>query len=520
MDLKKHWTTVLGVIFFLAAFVYLLRITLDSEWFTPAVKITIGLIFSAGLLTAGAQFILRKFQLTGQLIAGAGVGVSFTTFAFAGIYYDIWSATTVFIAMIALTLAVTGFSYRLDLRVLMNTALVGGLIAPLLLRPETDQVFTLFLYLLVLNVAYFFVAVQKRWEELYVTVFAGSWLLYIVYYVNFNPEVSSWWAMPFRYAVAAFVFYLIALAWATWNLRKTFDGVNLYLGVINGILFAFWSSVILNQVSNLKVDAYSLAILFIGLSYLLLAVVMYFMSKQVKASVLIYSLGGMMLSIIAATAFLDGLKYETVLNVFLWLSVSVMFIAAARWKPFAVLIYVAQAVWFFVLIYWFAVTWGSTHGDWFGTYIPFMNNGALAWILLAGLGFYFATKVSKDEMQHVYALISHLVVGGLLTVQVENIWVGESVVESITLSVTWGVYALLLFIWGAYRQSNIYKVFGSIVLVFVAVKTIFFDLGGSDTYYKVLALMVLGLISFAISYVNNRWKTEDAVAEPAESVKS
>jgi uncharacterized membrane protein len=51
------------------------------------------------------------------------------------------------------------------------------------------------------------------------------------------------------------------------------------------------------------------------------------------------------------------------------------------------------------------------------------------------------------------------------------------------------------------------------VLVFVAIKTIFFDLTGSETFYKVIALMVLGLISFAISFVNNRWKI---VAPPAE----
>jgi uncharacterized membrane protein len=106
----------------------------------------------------------------------------------------------------------------------------------------------------------------------------------------------------------------------------------------------------------------------------------------------------------------------------------------------------------------------------------------------------------------VFAIISHIMIGALLTVQVENIWNGDSIVESITLSVTWGVYALLLFIWGASRQEMLYRVFGSIVLGMVAIKAIFFDLWGSETYYKVLALVVLGLISFAITYVNNRYK--------------
>jgi uncharacterized membrane protein len=505
MDLKKHWTTVLGVGFLLVAFIYLLRISLDSEWFTPSVKIVIGLVFSVSLLGAGVQFILRKWLISGQLTAGAGVAVSFTTFSFAGIYYDLWLPTTVFFAMIAVTLATAGFSFRLNLRILMNTALIGALIAPMILRPETDQVFTLFLYLLVLNSIYFFVAVYKRWEELTVSAFLGTWVLYFVYYITFNPEISSWWALPMRYAVAAFVFYLIAFAWGTWKLRKTFDGLNIYLGAINGVIFTFVAMIIINHVPNLSIDGSSLVLLFIGGSYLLLAVVMYLLSKRLQISVMIYALGGMLLSLIAGSMFLEGHPYQTVMQVILWTIVSILFVFISKWQKFMPLLYVAQGIWFLVIIYWFVTTWGSTHGDWFGVYIPFMNNGALAWLLLAALGFYFAT-IMKDGFHHVFGVISHIVLGALLTVQVENIWIGESIVESMTLSVTWGVYALLLFIWGAARKELLYRVFGSIVLGVVAIKAIFFDLWGSETYYKVLALVVLGLISFAITYVNNRYK--------------
>ena len=280
--------------------------------------------------------------------------------------------------------------------------------------------------------------------------------------------------MPLRYAVAAFLFYLIALAWGTWSLRKTFDGLNLYLGVINGLIFTYWSVYILNRVDSMTVNGSSLALLFTGLMYFSLAAVMYVAGRQMHVSVMLYSLGGMLLSFVAASSFLDGVQYENVLQVFLWLSVSIVIFTIAKWRSSTPLVYVSQAIWFIVLVYWFATTWGSTHGDWFGIYIPFMNNGALAWLLLAALGFYFAT-LARGGWDHVFAVFSHIVVGGLLTVQVENIWLGESVIESISLSVTWGVYALLLFVWGAYRQELLYRVFGSMGLIFVAVKTIFFD---------------------------------------------
>ncbi len=518
--LKKHWTTLLGVVFFLAAFGYLLKISWSSDWLTDTVKITIGLVFSGALLTAGTQFILKQSKQLGQFIAGAGVAVFSTTVAFAGILYELWAPMTVFVLMIAVTLISTIFSYRYDLRILMNTALVGGLIAPLLMRPETDTVFTLFLYLLVLNVAYFFVAIHKRWDELYAVMFGGTWLLYSVYWLHFDPTVESVWSLPMRYAVAAFLFYIVALAWAAWTTRKAFDGLNLYLGLINGLLFSVWAIAIIGKLSEASVSASSLLLLLVGVVYIVVAASMYFVNRELKLPVIIYSIGGMLLSIIAASQFLQDFTYASVMQVFLWTFVATLLAYVSRWRNYMPLFWASQAVWACILIYWFATTWGEYHGIWFGVYIPFLNNGALAWMLLAALGFYYSLR-SKEGWNYVFAILSHLIVGGLLTVQIENIWTSYDLNpswESLSLSISWGVYALLLFVWGAYTQTTLYKVFGSVVLVFVAIKTIFFDLTGSETFYKVIALMVLGLISFAITFINNRWKI--AAKEPVvETVK-
>ena len=513
--IKKHWTTLLGIVFFLAAFGYLLKISWSSEWLTDTVKVTIGLIFSGALLAVGTQFILKQSRQLGQFIAGAGVAVFMTTVAFAGIFYELWTSSTVLIVMIAATLITTVFSYRYDLRILMNTSLVGGFLAPLLMRPETDTVFTLFLYLLVLNVGYFFVAINKRWDELYAVLFGGTWLLYAVYWVHFQPDVASVWALPMRYAVAAFLFYIIALAWGAWTTRRAFDGLNLYLGVINGLIFSAWAIAILGKIAESSISGSSILLLLVGAVYILVAAVMFAVDRRLQLPVLIYSLGGMLVSIVAASQFLQDFTYASVMQVFLWTLVAALIALISRWQKYEPLFWAAQAVWMCILIYWFATTWGQYHGIWFGVYIPFLNNGALAWMLLAALGFYFSLK-AKEGLNYIYAILSHLIVGGLLTVQIENIWSEYNLPsnwESLSLSISWGVYALLLFIWGAYTQTSLYKIFGSVVLVFVAIKTIFFDLTGSETFYKVIALMVLGLISFAISFVNNRWKI---VAPPAE----
>ncbi|MBU6146411.1 MAG: DUF2339 domain-containing protein, partial [Paenibacillaceae bacterium] len=95
------------------------------------------------------------------MTCGFGVSVLFTTYAFAGVYYALWTPLTVFTVMIATVMFVLVCAYRNALRLLMNVSLLGGTLAPLSLRPETDQVFALFLYMLVLNAGVFFIAIQK-----------------------------------------------------------------------------------------------------------------------------------------------------------------------------------------------------------------------------------------------------------------------------------------------------------------------------------------------------------------------
>jgi hypothetical protein len=76
----------------------------------------------------------------------------------------------------------------------------------------------------------------------------------------------------------------------------------------------------------------------------------------------------------------------------------------------------------------------------------------------------------------------------------------------LSLTVSWGIYALLLFVWGAYRRQMLFRAFGSVVLLIVACKAMFMDLEGEEMLYKVIVLLILGGISFLITWINGRWK--------------
>lgn len=508
----------LGVLFVLAAFITLFKYSLDQGWITESMKIGFGLLSGVGISIAGLQLARRMPRNPlGEIMIGMGACILYATISFAGIYYRLWEPMTILLGMTAITIGISAYAYKFQSRMLMNIALAGGLLSPLLMRPETDQVFALFLYLLVINVAFLFLSIARGWHELRIVSFAGSWLLYIVYFIHYNPSTDGIWSMPIRYAMAAFLFYTIGLLVSSWRNKLCFDGIDLYLNATNGILFGFWALLILNGELN-----YGYILAFIGIIYLLASYVIYQLTARITASSSSFLLGGLLLILVAVSSIGGGYESKPLISVLLWGCMAASAAAIGRMKRWPLLSLCSLVIWFVVGSYWYAVTWDTPRGEWFGMYIPFLNWGAIAWILLAALGFYFSRQLAFPQitekanriLARVYALLAHLIVGGLLTRQIENIFTeyfteSSSVYMQLALSVSWGCYSLLLILWGAYYRELLFRWFGSVVLVLVAIKAIFMDLSGQEALYKVGVLLTLGAISFFISWINGKWRVKD-----------
>ncbi|WP_165867303.1 DUF2339 domain-containing protein [Paenibacillus pinisoli] len=516
--LKKHWTSLLGAIFIIAAFVTLFQYSVDRGWVTDAMKIGFGLLAGAGLGVAGGKLAQRpKLVITGEILLGMGACILYATFSFAGIYYNLWEPTLVLLGMSAVTIGITVYAYRFDSRMLMNVAIIGALLAPLLMRPETDQVFTLFLYLFVLNAAFFYLSIVKSWLELRIISFAGTWIMYTVYFVHFWPSMDGMWSMPIRYAIAAFLFYTIAFMASSWKNKLSFDGVDLYLNIANGILFGIWAWIIWNG----DLD-YGFVLAFIALVYLIAGLATYKLDGKMSVSSVTFSLGGVLVLLMSINSFGEGILF----NVIMWTSYACMLTALGYVKKWIAPTILGIIIWFYVGAFWYVVTWNTPRGEWFGVYIPFLNWGAVAWMLLAALGFFFARKTSFDGfsdttnrvLSRIYALLSHLIVSGLMARQIQNIFTeyfadAPRFYMDLTLSVVWAVYALMLMLWGAYYKEKTFRWFGTAVLVIVAFKAIFMDLSGKDALFKVLVLLVLGGLSFAMTWINNKWQAPEQKIE-------
>ncbi|MGI9543404.1 MAG: DUF2339 domain-containing protein, partial [Cyclobacteriaceae bacterium] len=483
--IKRNWITFLGGFFVFMAILYFFKLAFDQGWIPPTARVAIGLLLGATGLFYGYTLYLQEKKLSSEILSGLAGSIIFATFAYASFSdHILWSANTLAISMISFTALITVISYRFEMRMLIFISILGGLLTPLILKAHFDQVFLLFIYVLTLNVVALYLSASKNWPELRVMSFLVTVFIYCTYYIYFEPEL---WTKPFFYITTFFLVYLAGLILASWQDENKFNGMNLYLGLVNAINFVFWSIYIFKSFTI----PYAFPTLFVGVVFLTTSFVIHRLSKEaIIPAAAYFGLGIIIVAIASADL---GVHFSTggmhyVLNAFIWLALtSVVFGLGHRTKlPLAVNL--SMGAWLIILVYWFSVAWEVEWVTWLGfKYIPFFNPGALVWIGLAVLGFTFSkvmdqaasleqskeVKQNKEKASLTIALLSHAVLGGLLTVQVQNLWDAYAITTvrlSLVLSVVWMVYALSLFLWGAYSQQNIFRWVGSMVLVFTSLK--------------------------------------------------
>ena len=73
--------------------------------------------------------------------------------------------------------------------------------------------------------------------------------------------------------------------------------------------------------------------------------------------------------------------------------------------------------------------------------------------------------------------------------------------SSLVISVLWGLYALVLFVTGIIKESSHAKIAGFIMSSMTIIKVFFYDLSSLETTYRILSLVVLGIILLTISFI-------------------
>ncbi|WP_185968965.1 DUF2339 domain-containing protein [Carboxylicivirga sp. M1479] len=509
--IKKHWITTLGILFLFSSFTYFLKIVFDNNWFPIELRVLSGFAIGTTLLFAGYNYY-RKNRLTScQFLAGTGMSVIYATFSYVAFSNTLhWPYNVTFISVLSLTGLTTFLSYRYNLRGLIFISILGGLMSPLFMKAEPHHDLLLFAYVFILNIGALYVSISKRWAELRAMTFTITVLIYTSYFIYFDP-IS--WGRPFFYAAALFISYMAGIIFASHKEKDRFTGWNLYLSLINAMLFIFWSIYILGSFNI----SFTVPLLVVGATFMVASVFIYFVSEQQNFPSIIYICFGLLLFAISAAniqpMLFPGLEY--VVTTMLWLLIVISIYGIGRFTKTFELIYGSYAAWLLLIIYWVTVAWDVEWIEILGIkYLPFLNAGGLTWMAMAAFGFYLAKKEqhSNTGLSNILALTANIIVGGLITIQIKNVWMAyniEFMSRDLAISISYLVYALLIFLWGAHTKGIFFRIIGSVVLVLTSIKVFFWDISGDASLSKMVFLMIIGLLTLSIAFINKKWMEKE-----------
>lgn len=207
-----------GGIAMAVAGVFLVRYSIEIGLITPAVRMIAAGVFGLALIALAllaARFpLLAEDPRIAQSLGGAGIAVLYATIYGSTALYALIGDTFAFVLMAAVTVLALALALRHGPPIAIM-GLAGGFLTPLLVGSESDSVGPLLVYLGLLDVALFALAMRRGWWWLALGAVAASfvWTVTIVALAPSGDAVAAGMFVALLGTVAAALMPGDATAW-------------------------------------------------------------------------------------------------------------------------------------------------------------------------------------------------------------------------------------------------------------------------------------------------------------------
>lgn len=523
---------VLGVSFFL-------KYAFDNGWIGETGRVMIGIVIGIILLGFGEKFI-RKYFGYGQILTGGGIVVLYLSLFSAFNFYHLIDAPVAFLFMAIVTAIGVLLSVRYNALTLMVTSVIGGFATPFMVSTGENQQVALFSYVLLLDLAILGVSVFKRWHEVHFIGFIGTLLLVGGWFGEFYTK-EQLWSTFFFFTLFFLVYSLSALVYNLYKKEKSTDTEQI-LSLFAGAAYFSSSYAILNP------DYHP----FMGFFALIMAVYYFLWAYLVRALTPIDDKLYGFLAVLS-TGFITlaiGIQFEQNIITIGWL-IEAMLLAytgvvtknkLVRGVAIAVSVLAmtrmlfidsslardAMAVFnerFFtylfgiISLYIIAWIWKTYTKD--AELEEEVKKLSVVFMILANFFTLFAgsleittyyDKQIRNEQNAVNALEQRQDIqryGSESSDRYRNSYETRNQLEnksSISLSIFWIIYAIILLVAGVVLRSRGVRIGGLILLLFAILKLFFYDLWSLGTLYRIISSMTLGVVLLSVSYTYNKYK--------------
>ena len=225
----------IGILIFIIGIGFFVKYAIDQNWINETARTLMGYAVGAGMLVL-AERLHKRYHTFSSLLAGGAFGIYYLITAIAFHYYALFSHTIAFVILCVTTIFMSAVSVLYDRKELAVTALVGGFIAPFIISTDSSSIISLQIYITILNIGMFCLAMYKKWAILPMVSFAFTYIiLWGTTALGSFSDSEAVTTYPTIFAFAT-LFYVIFLLPVVFILRTQY-GENTRLGLL-GIITA------------------------------------------------------------------------------------------------------------------------------------------------------------------------------------------------------------------------------------------------------------------------------------------
>jgi uncharacterized membrane protein len=195
------WLNRVGVVTLVLGVAFFFKYAVDNQWIGETARVLLGVAAGLAALGLGERFWRRDQKTFAQGISGAGIAILYVAFYAAFGFYKLAPQPLVFVLMVLNTAGAGFLSMRYSSPALAALGMLGGYLTPILLSTGENRPWTLFGYVLLLNVGALAVAQKKQWRALEWFAFAATTVLYFSWSTEFRGSE------PVPALVFALIFY-------------------------------------------------------------------------------------------------------------------------------------------------------------------------------------------------------------------------------------------------------------------------------------------------------------------------
>jgi len=488
----KSWTVWSGVIIIFLALGFFLKYAIDSGIFAPTARVVMVMLYGLLMLMTGDRMLRRNWRALGEGLMGGGLAIIYLALysAFA-IYHLAWFPAP---AALASLLLLTGLG--MALAILDNAlslaflAVLGGFLTPVMMTTGGGARDILMTYLLVLDFGVIGVAFYRNWRAFDVLAFAGTWLLYLNWFVNYYAKA----VLPESIWISAFylVFLIVPFIYHLRN-RVQVPVERFLLAMLNAaIAFSFFYAILAPQ--------YQITLAFIALGLSATTLIMGSLTRERLPGDATTLFGFITLSVTFLTLAIPlGLKAHGI--ALLWAAEGpVLLYLGYRFRYFPVRVggFIVLAL---AVVRLFAVHW-PLHEGWF---TPFFNVNFLSAVsvpaaIAAYAYIHYAWRHEGNETDDTLKIVSGIGAGllGLFLVQTElGLWLStaqQALAAGFALAAIWAAGGLLFVMVGLRVRRLAVQAAGVFPLTVALILTIM--LYGSEVKYLLFLNPRFGAAAF------------------------